>query len=239
MINFMSSGQSDQARELIVPIREGYDRWAEVYDTDGNPLVALEEPEVIRMMGEVRGLKIADVGTGTGRHALRMAREGAQVVACDLSLGMMARARAKSGAERVGFVCADCIAGLPLPDASFDRVVSGLVAEHVPALEPYFAELGRICRRHGFIVMSTVHPAMNLKGVRARFNDPVTGAKIYPESREYTVSDYVMAAKRTGLVIDEILERSTTAELAAALPRAERYIGWPMLLAMRMSHQPA
>jgi len=55
--------------ELIVPARQGYDRWSEVYDSDGNPLVALEEPEVIRMMGEVRGLRVADVGTGTGRHA--------------------------------------------------------------------------------------------------------------------------------------------------------------------------
>lgn len=223
--------------ELIVPTREGYDRWAEVYDTDGNPLVALEEPEVIRMLGDVRGLKVGDVGTGTGRHALRIAADGAQVVACDLSLGMMARARAKSGAERVVFVCADCTVGLPLPDASFDRVVSGLVAEHVPALEPYFAELGRICQSDGFIVMSTVHPAMNLKGVRARFTDPVTGAKIYPASREYTVSDYVMAAKRTGLEIDEVVERSMTVEIAAKLPRAERYVGWPTLLAMRMSHR--
>jgi len=41
--------------ELIVPARQGYDRWSEVYDSDGNPLVALEEPEVIRMMGRCAG----------------------------------------------------------------------------------------------------------------------------------------------------------------------------------------
>lgn len=27
----------------VVSTRAGYDRWAEVYDTDGNPLTALEE----------------------------------------------------------------------------------------------------------------------------------------------------------------------------------------------------
>ena len=47
-----------------------------VYDTDGNPPVALEEPEVMRMMGEVSGLTIADLGTGTGRHASRLGTRG-------------------------------------------------------------------------------------------------------------------------------------------------------------------
>lgn len=49
----------------IVPTREGYDRWSEVYDGDGNPLIALEEPQVERMLGDVRGLRIADVATRT------------------------------------------------------------------------------------------------------------------------------------------------------------------------------
>jgi ubiquinone/menaquinone biosynthesis C-methylase UbiE len=220
---------------IVVPTRQGYDRWSEVYDSDGNPLVALEEPEVMRMMGEVRGLTIADVGTGTGRHALRFASGGARVVGLDFSLGMMERARAKPNADRIAFVCADCLR-LPLPGSSFDRVISGLVAEHVPALEPYLAELGRICRRGGFVIVTTLHPAMNLEGVRARFNDPVTGTKVYPAGREYRISDFVMAAKRTGLVFDEMVERAMPSEIAATHPRAGRYLNWPMLLAMRLSH---
>jgi ubiquinone/menaquinone biosynthesis C-methylase UbiE len=221
--------------EIVVPTRQGYDRWSEVYDSDGNPLVALEEPEVIRMMGEVRGLTIADVGTGTGRHALRFASAGARVVGLDFSLGMIERARAKPNADRIAFLCADCLR-LPLPGSSFDRVISGLVAEHVPALEPYLAELDRICRRGGFVIVTTLHPAMNLGGVRARFNDPVTGTKVYPAGREYRISDFVMAARRTGLVFDEMVERAMTSEIAATLPRAGRYLNWPMLLAMRLSH---
>jgi ubiquinone/menaquinone biosynthesis C-methylase UbiE len=222
-------------REITVPTRQGYDRWSEVYDSDGNPLVALEEPEVIRMMGEVRGLTIADVGTGTGRHALRLASAGARVVGVDFSLAMMERARAKPYADRIAFICADCLR-LPLPGSSFDRVISGLVAEHVPALEPYLAELGRVCRRGGFVIVTTLHPAMNLEGVRARFNDPVTGTKVYPAGREYRISDFVMAAKQAGLDFDELVERTMTAQIAATLPRAQRYLNWPMLLAMRLSH---
>lgn len=63
----------------IVSTRDGYDRWAEVYDGDGNPLLALEEPEVVQMLGDVRGLRIADIACGTGRHAVRLANAGGQV----------------------------------------------------------------------------------------------------------------------------------------------------------------
>ena len=148
---------------------------------------------------------------------------------------MMERARAKPNADRIAFICADCLR-LPLPGSAFDRVISGLVAAHVPALEPYLAELGRVCRRGGFVIVTTLHPAMNLEGVRARFNDPVTGTKVYPAGREYIISDFVMAAKRVGLDFDELVERAMTAEIAATLPRAQRYLNWPMLLAMRLSH---
>ena len=76
---------------------------------------------------------------------------------------------------------------------------------------------------------------MNLERVRARFNDPATGSKVYPAGREHKISDFVMAAKRAGLVFDELVERPMTAEIAATLPRAGRYVSWPMLLAMRLS----
>ena len=77
----------------IVPTREGYDRWSEVYDGDRNPLIALEEPQVERMLGDVDGLRIADVAAGTGRHSVQFANAGATVIALDFSRGMLTKAR--------------------------------------------------------------------------------------------------------------------------------------------------
>jgi ubiquinone/menaquinone biosynthesis C-methylase UbiE len=226
---------TDDAPAVEVPTREGYDRWAEFYDDDGNPLIALEEPHVARMLGDVRGLTLADVGAGTGRHALTLARAGARIVAVDFSWGMLAKARAKPDAAAVRFVCADCSTTLPLRTASFDRVLTCLLADHVPSLDGFVAELARICRPGGFIVLTTVHPAMHLLGTRARFTDPATGHKVYPRSFEYSISDFVMAVQRAGLRFDELGEWVCDAELVAAIPRAARYAGWPMLLAMRLS----
>jgi hypothetical protein len=86
---------------LIIPTREGYDRWAEIYDVEQNPLISLEEPQVELLLGEVAGLDIVDVGCGTGRHAVRLAERGANVIGVDFSDGMLARAREKDGASQV------------------------------------------------------------------------------------------------------------------------------------------
>jgi len=42
---------------------------------------------------------VADIGCGTGRHAVRWAVAGARVIAVDFSAAMLERARAKLGAQ--------------------------------------------------------------------------------------------------------------------------------------------
>ena len=153
----------------LLPTREGYDRWAEIYDVDDNPLVALEEPWMDRLVGDVRGLTVADIGCGTGRHALRLAAAGANVQALDFSEAMLQRSKEKTGASQIVFHVHDLAKPLPFPDATFDRVVCGLVIDHISDLDGLFREMHRVCRSAGFVVISVMHPAMMLRGVQARF----------------------------------------------------------------------
>ena len=44
--------------ESLDKVREGYDRWAMVYDDDQNPLQALEGPLVQQACGNVEGLRV-------------------------------------------------------------------------------------------------------------------------------------------------------------------------------------
>jgi ubiquinone/menaquinone biosynthesis C-methylase UbiE len=226
----------DLAPVRWVPAREGYDRWAETYDTDGDPLIALEERHIGSLVGEVDGRIVADVGCGTGRHAVRLAAAGARVTALDFSPRMLEIARTKAGAERVRFHLHDVTTRLPLDDGAADRVLSCLMLEHVADLASFFGELSRVCAPppRGVIVVSAMHPAMLLRGVQARFHDPRTGARIQPASFPYQVSDYATAARSAGLVIDHLGEHAVDAALAAAYPRGARYVGWPMLLLMTL-----
>ena len=223
-------------RPLIMPTREGYDRWSEIYDVEQNPLISLEEPEVDRLLGDVAGLRIVDVGCGTGRHALRLAERGADVVGVDFSAGMLARAQEKEGSSHIRWVVHD-VNDLPLPlqDGAFDRVLCALVVDHIRDLRTFLAELHRLCAPDGRVVVTVMHPAMMLKGTQARFVDPESGRETRPESHPNLIADYVNAAVASGLRIRQVGEHAVDEELARRVPRAQKYLGWPMLFWMELA----
>jgi ubiquinone/menaquinone biosynthesis C-methylase UbiE len=225
---------SDPAKPDPSAIRGGYARWAELYDHELNPLIALEEPRVREALGDVRGLAVLDLGCGTGRHALWLAAAGARVTAVDFSEGMLSEARRKPGASAVRFLVHDLHESLPFEGAAFDRIVSGLVLEHLSDLGSVFAEARRVLKPGGRAVVSAMHPAMFLKGVAARFTDPATGEKVQPGSLAHALGDFVMAAVRAGFTLDAIGEYAPDAAFAARYPRAEKYLDWPMLVVLQL-----
>ena len=226
-----------QQPDDILPTREGYDRWADIYDDEDNALIALEEPRVMELLGDTAGLDVVDLGCGTGRHALRLAAAGARVTALDFSDGMLAKAREKPAWKMVRFIEHDLHESLPVPDGAFDRVLCCLVLEHIAELNGLFREFRRVCRPDGTIVISAMHPAMMLLGIQARFHDPVTGRDTRPAGHPNQIADYVMAAARAGLRFDHISEHAVDEELAARSPRGAKYLGWPMLLMMRLRRE--
>lgn len=235
MVRVMDATQSPPAvPQKIVSTQEGYDQWSVIYDGEDNPLIALEERCFGALLGEVHGREVVDVGCGTGRHTLPLARAGARVTALDFSSGMLAAAQRKAEGLPVRFLCHDLAQPLPLPDAAYDLVLSCLVIEHIADLQHYFRELARVCRPDGAVVLSAMHPAMMLLGVSARFTSPDTGEKIYPQSHKQQISDYVLAAARAGLLFEHMSEHVVDEALIKSMPRAERYKDWPMLLLMRL-----
>jgi len=235
----MGNEQNDSdAVPEVVATSVGYDRWASIYDDDANPLPILEGTLADQLLGELRGLEVLDLGCGTGRHAISMAARGARVTAVDFSEGMLERAKQKRGDANITFQVCDLTKPLPFAAATFDLILCALVLDHIADLEGFFHEMRRLCRASGYAVVSTVHPAMMLRGVQARFRDPDSDSEIRPKSYPHEMSDYVMAATRAGFVFDHLSEHSVGEELAKRFERARRYIGWPMLLLMRLSPRP-
>ncbi|MFT3878150.1 MAG: class I SAM-dependent methyltransferase [Gemmatales bacterium] len=220
--------------DSVVGVRSGYDRWSAVYDHDANPLPPLEEPLVQATLGDVRGKYVLDLGCGTGRHALWLAHSGANVTAVDFSEGMLAEARRKPGAESIQFRVHDLHQPLPFADEQFDIIVCGLVMEHLKDLTPFYSEAHRVLKRGGSAVISTLHPAMFLRGSQARFTDPNTGELIQPGSVQHTMGDMVMGALSMGFHIRSIAEATPDAAFAERFPRAEKYVGWPMLVVFHL-----
>ncbi len=101
-----------------------YRDYPEVYEafskTPYHPTVYEQLPGILDLDGKV----IADVGAGTGRSTLALARYTRQVIGVELEAAMLRVAREKAreeGAERVAFVGGNALA-LPLADQSVDLV---------------------------------------------------------------------------------------------------------------------
>ena len=129
------------ALSTILGVRHGYDRWAAIYDEDANPLQALEQPRFQDACGDVVGLRVLDLGCGTGRHTQWLASRGATVTAVDFSEEMLAKARCKAAKDAVRFLVHDLHEPLPFNQGEFDLVVSGLVLEHLRDLNEFFVKI--------------------------------------------------------------------------------------------------
>lgn len=105
------------------------------------------------------GQEVLDAGAGDGNFAIECAREGAAVVAADISPGMVERGRARSQAEGfdIEWIEGD-VEDLPFEDARFDCVGSVFGAFIAPRPEVAAAELFRVTRPGGTVGMTAWLP---------------------------------------------------------------------------------
>lgn len=226
-------------KRKIDDVAAAYDKWAPIYDTDGNPLVALDDEIVPDMFPrDLENKEALDVGCGTGRHLVKLLLAGARAIGVDASPGMLRTARERAPGAKL--IQHDVGAGvLPFADARFDFVLCTLVLEHVQDLAPPIAEIARVMKPGARALISDIHPSMRERGTQANFTDPDTGDDVLPPSFPHAVADYARAAERAGLHVDEVEEHAGTPELVKATLRAARYVGWPMLVTLRLSRPGA
>jgi len=115
--------------------------------------------EFIARLDLQTGEKVLDIGCGAGSTALPAARAGASVTGVDIAPNMVEQARAN--AEAAGLNCrfeeGDAEA-LDYETGSFDTIVTIFGAMFAPRPEKVAAELVRVCRSGGRIVMANWTP---------------------------------------------------------------------------------
>ncbi len=113
----------------------------------GRLLAETQERVIFGFLGELPGQAILDVGTGTGRAALALARRGASVTGVDASAEMLrvAQDRAVASGVTARFEVGDAHA-LSFADRAFDSAVSLRVLMHTPDWRRCVGELCRVSR---------------------------------------------------------------------------------------------
>ncbi|MCK9896295.1 demethylmenaquinone methyltransferase [Frankia sp. AgB32] len=106
------------------------------------------------------GDRVLDLAAGTATSSRAFAQAGADVVACDFSLGMLRAGQrrlaeqpaAPAGAGRVLLTAGDGL-NLPFPDATFDRTTISFGLRNVADTDRCLAELRRVTRPGGTLVV--------------------------------------------------------------------------------------
>lgn len=113
-----------------------------------------------RLLGDVRGKRILEVGCGAAMCSRWLIGEGANVVGFDLSAGMLRHARALTDETGVGVPLVQADAQhLPFRDAAFDVAFTAFGA--VPFVADSAAvmrEVARVIKPGGRWVFATTHP---------------------------------------------------------------------------------
>ncbi|MDX2151788.1 MAG: class I SAM-dependent methyltransferase [Bryobacteraceae bacterium] len=154
---------------VFLPVADAYDRWSAFYDSYPNPMVFAASLVLPRAFHPAAGLDVFEFGCGTGRNLEALRQLGARNLAgCDLSLGMLAVARARNAGAVL--LQHDITQPLPLAPASYDAALFSLTLEHLPALAPPLRHAARILRPGGRIVIIEIHPFLSAGGVAAHFD---------------------------------------------------------------------
>jgi phosphatidylethanolamine/phosphatidyl-N-methylethanolamine N-methyltransferase len=136
-------------------VRAAYRRWAGFYDTSFGGISAWGRRAAVQAINGLPGRRVLEAGVGTGL-ALPLYAPDKRVVGIDLSRDMLKFARQRVIADRLATVEAvlemDAEA-TSFADAEFDMAVAMFVASVVPHPRRLMAELRRVVRPGGHILL--------------------------------------------------------------------------------------
>lgn len=143
---------------------ELFDTWTERYDSwFGSPVGQYvknyESALLLDLLNPQPGDHILDAGCGTGIFIRDVIKQGAKVMGMDLSAPMVEKGiRRLNVIDNLDFsgICGDMCA-LPFTDNSFDRAFSMTAIEFIADVASAIAELNRVVKKGGCIVVTTLN----------------------------------------------------------------------------------
>jgi cytosine/adenosine deaminase-related metal-dependent hydrolase/ubiquinone/menaquinone biosynthesis C-methylase UbiE len=191
---------------LTQPDSRVFDLWAQVYDTQSNPLLMLEERSITPLLPHLNEGDLLDVGCGTGRWLTKLeALNPASLTGTDRSMSMLERARAKTH-PTTRLEQGDC-STLPGRDASKSFILASFVLSYLNDLHGFASECARVVRPEGWVLISDMHPVTAAqRGWTRSFR--VGGEKYEITDHSRSLDEIVAAFQSCGFELRVLIEPS-------------------------------
>jgi ubiquinone/menaquinone biosynthesis C-methylase UbiE len=187
---------SDSDSELVESLLARPDvhrQWSNAYRTaDNERFFERAFDYIIEVLAPPAGATFLDAGCGSCAHSVRLARRGFNVRAVDFSesaLGMAAAHLKAQGLEGRVTLGRETLLALTFPDESFDYVLCWGVLMHVPEVERAVAELARVLKPGGRLVISEANmnslEAVSLRGLKRALRREKAEVKQTPAGIEF------------------------------------------------------
>jgi SAM-dependent methyltransferase len=188
----------------------------------------------LRLLGNVRGLHILELGCGGGQCSIAFARQGATVTGVDISPEQLrfAHERMVEAGVAVDWRLADATRLTGFEANSWDLVFATAVLHYVTPLASCLAECWRVLRPQGRLVFSVDHPVRNAffdeeeqelspYAVRSYF-DPrplrwrFPGVGTPMRNNHYTIAGWLDYLHQAGFQLTRLVEPEAPTSVAAA-----------------------
>ena len=133
-----------------------YDEWYK--ENKGKFIDKVETDLAFKMLKIDKGMKILDIGCGTGNFSIKLAKMGCQVTGIDVSEVMLEIARAKASEEvlQIEFINMDAT-DLRFRDSEFDIVVSMAAIEFISDVKRVVEGIFRVAKSGGQVLIGTIN----------------------------------------------------------------------------------
>ena len=214
-------------------------QWYDAHVESGRTPHAMAVQTTLALAGDVAGLRVLDVACGQGVATRALAQAGAHVTGADVTPEMLDAARAHEDAQPLGiaYVHADARNLAGLPDEAFDLVTCQLALMDIPDLDAVLIAVHRVLRPRGAFVAVISHPCFLAPLAQTvRLEDGRQARVVASYLRELfwrspnpqgvrragtyhrTISTYLNALVRHGLVLEEAIEPAASDDYAGLEP---------------------
>jgi malonyl-CoA O-methyltransferase len=185
----------------IAPL-PAYSLWAKTWESDPSAIVALESRWIAPWLSNLNGQVVVDLSCGSGRWLTHAQRQGATVFGTDLCPEMLLQAWQKPGLA--GRLALADTRRLPLASGCADLTLCALSLGHLSPMESALAEMARIVRPGGSLIVTDFYPAALVRGWKRTFRN--NGQLYEIETYPYTKERLIDCARENGLALQELLE---------------------------------